>query len=245
MTEDNNPSPENRIQPAIIIRAQTAEEEFKYLTRTLKRMPFYRQNGYTVALPEDPVFKEIVQKSQDDLRGMDQKALKLLFFDKIYDPSFFEPGIQKLEKARQTIESALPVYEELNQMWGFQLFPVYDIALTRYGPGGFYNLDDPTRGKIVVQTDAMGTFRRSDPASTPIHESVHLGIEDTIVRKFNLTHEEKERMVDLMCRLKFAHILPNYKLQKIGDTRIDSYVNLDTINDLPGAIARYVQEFPR
>lgn len=245
MTEDKIQSPENKIQPAIIIRAQTVEEEFNYLIRTVEKMPFYDKNGYSVVLPDNPVFEEIAEKSQGVLQDFDKKALKLLFFDKIYDPSFFKTGKQKLEEVRPKLEEALPIYEELNKLWGFQLFPVYDVALTRYGPGGFYNADDPTKGKIVMLTDSSGAFKRSSPASTPIHESVHLGTENTIVQKFHLSHAEKERMVDLVCQTKFGHLLPGYLLQKIGDTRIDSYVNGDTVNDLPSAIEKYVNKYPR
>jgi hypothetical protein len=46
---------------------------------------------------------------------------------------------------------------------------------------------------------------------------VHIGIEKNIVKEYQLTHWEKERVVDLICSLAFGDILHNYKLQPKGE----------------------------
>lgn len=54
---------------------------------------------------------------------------------------------------------------------------------------------------------------------------VHIGIDKNIVKKYQLAHWEKERVVDLICSLAFENILNNYKLQSKGEKRLDAFVN--------------------
>jgi len=45
--------------------------------------------------------------------------------------------------------------------------------------------------------------------------------------------------------LKFGDILPGFKVQAKGEKKIDPYVTDGTIDKLPDAIQRYVDENPR
>ena len=60
-----------------------------------------------------------------------------------------------------------------------------------------------------------------------------------------MTHREKERLVDLVTLSRFGNILPGYKLQDLGDPRIDPYITDSALENLPDAVSRYVQEYPR
>lgn len=48
---------------------------------------------------------------------------------------------------------------------------------------------------------------------------------------FGLTHGQKERFVDILCRDAFGDLLPGYRMQPMGDSSIDPYIiglpNLD------------------
>lgn len=94
-------------------------------------------------------------------------------------------------------------------------------------------------------TRADGTFKRRDPAATPVHEMVHFGIEESVVKRFKLTHWEKERLVDQICVQRFGSILLKYLLQPRGDKRIDPYINEDSLKNLPAAVAEYTKRYPR
>lgn len=159
-----------------------------------------------------------------------------------YDPAFFAKGLEILESHRPLFEATLPTFQKLNALWGFKTFPVYQLALTKYGPGGNYYEDT---GVVVMLTRADGTFKRVSQTHTPIHEMVHMGIEENIVRQFGLTHWEKERVVDLMTQQLFGHLVPDYELQDRGDSRIDPFVTTETIQNLPASIEKYVSKFPR
>lgn len=104
---------------------------------------------------------------------------------------------------------------------------------------------DPDSGKIVILTTKEGSFKRSNPAHTPIHEIIHIDIEENIVNRFNLTHKEKERLVDLIVLKKFDDILPDYQIQSFGDSRIDPYITSEALDNLPQIIEKYIKDFPR
>lgn len=79
-----------------------------------------------------------------------------------------------------------------------------------------------------------------------LHEIVHIGIKEAIVKKYKLNHWEKERLVDLICSQYLNEVLPAYKMQQKGDKRIDAFVDQYAItHDLPSAIVRFVEQYPR
>ena len=108
--------------------------------------------------------------------------------------------------------------------------------------GGSYN---EKTGKIIIRINDDGDFSRNQPEHTPIHEITHLGIEEIIVKKYQLTQDEKERLVDSMVSILFHDLLPTYKFQSVGDVRIEPYITTETIIYLPKAIEDYVKKYPR
>lgn len=109
-----------------------------------------------------------------------------------------------------------------NWDWGFKEFKTYQINLTLYGPGGSYN---PDEGSILIYTNPSGNFKNyQNPANTIIHEIVHIGIESSIISKYDIPHALKERIVDKIVFLNFNEKLPHYKIQEMGDNSIDSYL---------------------
>lgn len=68
-------------------------------------------------------------------------------------------------------------------------------------------------------------MKYKNPAYTIIHEISHMGMEYSIVQKYNLTHGTKERLVDTFVYLMFREKLPEYKIQNMGDTKIDKHLN--------------------
>lgn len=224
--------------PKLVIRTQTASEEFNYLRYVLDTVPFSLKHGYKFEIPSHPKFKQLVEMSPN-FDGVNWDQLEKVFRTEIYDPNLYALGIKSLEAHRPQIESAFPTFLQFNQNWGFKTFPRYDISLTLYGRGGSINEDT---GRIILMTRPDGSFKRSHPAHTPVHEMVEIGIKKCIVDKFGLTHSEKERLVDKICMIEFGSILPGYKEQEIGDRRIDHYIDQVSIKNLPEAINRFKQK---
>ena len=203
--------------PKIVFRPNTAHEEFQQIVRTIKRKKFYEQKGYTYKLPEIAMLREPISPK------LETKALEI-FIQSEYDEGFYKAGMSALENKRDVVENAVKVFSKWNNKWEFFILDSYNIRLTRYGSGGSYNA---STGDIVILTTREGCFKRgSNPAHTIIHEAVHIGLEKNFIKKYGLTHEQKERLVDLVVVQHFDTFIPEYKLQNIGDTTIDKFLNL-------------------
>ena len=223
------------------IRPQTTKEEFNYLWWTLEQIPFFKENKYIVELPDHPIFLELIKKSPK-LGEVNKDSLFDLFQKEVYDLNFFKQGMITLESYRPMFDKAILKFIEMNKEWGFKIFPKYKVLLTRYGSGGSYY---PDEGKILTITNIDGNLKESCLGEALVHEITHIGIEKNIVKKFKLTELEKERLVDLICKFKFKDILPKYCLQEMGEKKIDPYITLESLEQLPKVIEKYVTDFPR
>ncbi len=223
----------NNQSTKIIIRAQTANEEFDYLMKVLSKMDFYNQYGYKIPIPNHPFFLNI-SNNLDLLKSLDIKEAKKIFKKDVYNPDFFEKGLRTLSKDVKLVKEAIKKMENWKN-WKFKLFPSYQVKLTAYGPGGSYDFN---HGNIIMKTKESGEFVR-DPYHTIVHEIIHIGIEESIVKKFELTHLEKEGLVDSICANCFDDLLIDYVIQDRGDKKVFNLVSKDNIMELPKIIKEY------
>jgi hypothetical protein len=198
-------------------------------------MPFYRENGYDVALPDDAQIRAVAAGTVR-LDAVDPISLRRRFGERLYDPGDFGPGLASLSEMPRILDAVLPVLERWHAAWGFRTVDRYEVRLTLIGPGGSY---DPSKGTITLFTTTDGGFKGGGGPPTIVHEIVHIGIE-SIVSQYGLSHWEKERLVDLICAAHFADLLGGYRLQGRGTKSLDAFVDGSAIEDLPSAIARYV-----
>jgi hypothetical protein len=227
--------------PSLIIRPQTAEEAFAYVKNLVGKMPFYREHGYTIELPNSKSFQDILSSTASS-ENIDWTKEWNIFHSHEYDASAFSAGIDRLNSELPTLDKAWPILAKFSELWGFDLHPKYTVLLTLYGMGGSYNVEN---SRAIIKTNREGVFKRSVPAHTILHEIVHIGIENPIVRRFRLNHTEKERVVDKICKIGLRDVLRDYAVSPRGDANVDPYVNEETVQNLPSAIEKYVQIFPR
>ena len=102
----------------------------------------------------------------------------------------------------------------------------------------------PDEGIITILTNQEGAFMSyENPANTIIHEITHMGMEYSLVRKYNLSHGLKERLVDTFVYLMFKNDLPEYRLQSMGDTSMDEYISSQKdIRSLNEIISKFVEK---
>ena len=217
----------------IIVRAQTADEEFQYLMNVLGEMDFYNQHGYKIPIPDHLFFLDI-SNNLDSLKSLDEQEARNIFKKEVYNPTFFENGIKTVNKNIELVEKAIKKMEEWKN-WKFKLFPTYQVKLTVYGPGGSYDFN---QGNIIMKTKENGEFGRI-PHHTIVHEIIHIGIEESIVKKFELTHVEKEGLVDSICANYFDDTLIDYRIQDLGDKKVFNLISKDNIMELPEIIRKY------
>jgi hypothetical protein len=230
-----------KAHPQLIIRPQTAEEAFAYAKNLVGKMSFYREHEYTIELPNSKSFQDVL-RSVASSEDIDWAKEWDLFHAHEYDASVFSAGIHRLNSELPTLDKAWLILAKFSEQWGFDLHPEYIVLLTLYGMGGSYNVEN---SRIILKTNREGVFKRPVPAHTILHEIVHIGIEDPIVRHFNLNHPEKERVVDKICEIGLRDVLQGYSVSPRGDVNIDSYVSEETVQNLPSAIEKYIQSYPR
>ncbi len=220
----------------------TVEQEFERVWYVMTARDFFEKYGYKVVIPEHSYFSELWSRPLNEVAEQKSTAERI-FSHEIYDPMFYAPAVSMVEQCNEALAHSGPVLAEMHRLWGFRLFPIYTVLLTRYGTNGSYFSDT---GTIQIRYNADGQMGRIDPVSTLMHEVVHCGIEDEVVLKYQLSHSEKERLVDLLMQLCLQPFLPTpYTLQPLGDAAIDAWITAGTINDLPKAIAGFVAEHPR
>lgn len=214
----------------------TIEQETTSIWRTINDIAFFENQGYSINLPKDSLIDSLITKSKNGTFGNEDFAtIYTLVETKIFDQKNYEQAIQKVTNQTELINNLIHEIDSSKSEWGwnFNMFDKYRVIFTLYGTGGSY---DPDEGTITLLTNMKGNFMNyKNPANTIIHEITHMGMEYSIARKHNLSHGLKERIVDTFVYLMFKEKLPEYKIQNMGDNKIDKYLNkkedIDSLND--------------
>lgn len=212
-------------QDKILIHIPSAEDEAEYIWSTLQNIQFFEEHNYPVTLPKGEIIEELKEKSkQNTLTEIDLAYLKKFITDSVYNVLDYQKGYKNVDDIRRVLNGMIHVLHKADYPWGFKKYETYSIQLTLYGSGGGYNSDN---GFITLYTDPIGGFKQyNDPTNTLIHEIIHLGIEESIILKYEVPHTLKERIVDQFVLLYFKEALPKYHLQEMGEDRIDSYLKV-------------------
>lgn len=208
-------------QKRISINIPTAESEADYVWRTIKDINFFEKNNYQVSFPKGSLIEDLKVKSRHNkLSNVDYENLKTFMHDKVYKKSDYMKGYKNIQSKQMLINKIISEFPKYK--WGFKEAEIYQINLTLYGPGGSYN---PKNSSVLIYTTKNGEFKQyKNPANTIIHEIVHIGIQESIVNKYKVSHRLKERIVDLFVSLNFKKFLPDYKIQNMGEKRIDPFL---------------------
>lgn len=208
------------------INVPTIEQEATSIWRTINDIVFLEQQGYKINLPTHPTIDSLLQKSKaKNFGNTDYEKIYRVLDSSIYDKSKYDLALEKVKAQEDLINTLITQLKKEKDSWdwAFQTFDQYDVVFTHYGTGGSY---DPDLGLVTLFTDEEGKFMRyENPANTIMHEIVHMGIEKSIVQKYNISHGLKERIVDRITYLLFHDKLSDYKIQNMGDPRIDDFLN--------------------
>ncbi|MFK7810657.1 MAG: hypothetical protein AB8F74_22810, partial [Saprospiraceae bacterium] len=175
--------------PNIILSVPTLEQEATSVWRTINDIAFLEEQGYQINLPRHDTIQFLVDKSRNKNFGnTDFGTIYNLLESGIYEKGNYEKAFSKVNAQLELINSLVQRLTVIKESWNwnFKIFDSYDIVFTIYGTGGSY---DPDNGRVTLFTNEEGQFMKYDnPANTIIHEIVHMGIEESIVQKYNLSH---------------------------------------------------------
>jgi len=209
----------------VAVSAPSIEQEATSVWRTINDIEFLEGQGYQINLPEDSLIDTLINKSKRGQFGNDNfPEIYTLLESNIYQEANYNAALDQVNNQEELLKTLMQQLSTAKESWkwNFELLPSYDVIFTLYGTGGSY---DPDHGRVVLFTTLEGGFMRyKNPANTIIHEIIHLGIEKPIVQKYKLSHRLKERIVDKIVFLLFTDLLPMYKVQNMGDTEIDEYL---------------------
>jgi len=222
-------------QSQVQVNIPTAKEEAAYIWRNIRDISFFEKHNYQVSMPKGPLMEKLKAKARkNQLTDEDYTALEKFVTDKVYRKADYEAGYKAIQKNLSLLNKMVNEIGQMKFKWPFKMYKAYQVNLTLYGPGGSY---DPDRGSIIIFTTQDGRFKQyKNPINTLIHEITHIGIEHSIIRQYNVPHGLKERIVDTFVSLNFKQYLPNYRVQNMGDPKLDNYLkqktdfaNLETI----------------
>jgi len=209
----------------ISIRIPEIEQEATSIWRTINDIDFFEKQGYNISLPKSKLIDSLIIKSKRGTFGnLDYAAIYELLELDIFRIRDYQLALEKVHQQEQLINRIILQLDSLKNFWNwdFNMYENYAVVLTLYGSGGSY---DPATGTVTLFATKDGEFKQyANPANTIIHEIVHIGIEKSIVQQYNLPHLLKERIVDKIVNLLFNDILPEYKIQNMGDPFIDNYL---------------------
>lgn len=209
----------------IIITAPSIEQEATSIWRTINYVDFLISQGYNYALPDHPSIQALVEKSQMGQFGNeDYPTIYSLLESGLYQESQYATALENVYAEEELIKELIQqvIRKKESWYWDFKVYEEYNIVFTLYGSGGSY---DPDNGTITLFTNPEGQFKRyKSPVNTIIHEFIHLGIEESIIQQYQLSHVYKENLVDQMVYLLFKKELPDYKIQPMGDGRVGKLV---------------------
>jgi len=226
----------------VVVNVPSAESEAQYIWRNVQDIPFFEQNGYQVAFPPVASLENLKAKSRTQgLSNEDYEVLKSELKASVYAEEDYKAGYEKVENALPLVNKMLEKINELELDWEFKIYDQYNVNLTLYGPGGSYN---PDTGDITLFTTPQGQFKQyENPANTIIHEIVHMGIEASLINRYQVPHQMKERIVDQFVMLNFKELLPDYRLQDMRDYRADDIMKSTAdLKDLDKRIEKILNE---
>lgn len=230
-------------QSRIEIVIPSIEQEATSIWNTINDISFFKEQGYLIHLPEDPLIDSLILKSEIGSFGNDDfPVIYRLVERNYYEVENYETAKQKVEQQLELLNGFIHEIESQRNGWDwtFQLFDSYQVLFTLYGTGGSY---DPEKGIITLFTNEKGEFMKyENPAYTIIHEITHMGMEQSIVLKHQLSHELKERVVDTFVSLMFQEKIPGYQIQKMGDEDIHEHLkNTTDIESLNAILTAYTK----
>lgn len=238
-------SPVVGAQNRISLRVPTAAEEAAYIFNNLRDLAFFEKHGYQVSFPQMEVMDSLFAKARAQrLTSADSLLLEKEMREHAYRKADYAAAVKKIESRLPLVEALVKKLRRAKRNWKFRHYDTYTVRLTLYGPGGSYH---PQDSSITLFTTPEGKFKQyDDPANTLIHEIVHLGVESSWVQLFELSHPDKEMLVDKIVFLRFQKFLPDYRIQHLGDSRIEGYlVRKSDIGNLFSRLVRWkaLQEF--
>jgi hypothetical protein len=238
--KNNAPFNPKDIPQKFIVHIPSAEEEADYIFYLLNSAPILEGNGYNLSLPDDPLINILISTvyKGNSLDENDLAQLINLFKNKIYNRADYYDAFDAVKKTARAADMQIKIFETYKQKWGFFIPNFYSVVLSLYGTSGTSFSDNV----IVLKVSTDDELQRALGAM--LHEAIHIGIHDTIIQKYDVPWQINERIVDHFVSRHFKFIVPNYRMQSVGDPLIDTIFEANDIFDyLPARVGEFMKNY--
>lgn len=213
------------------VNIPTVGQEATVVWNTINDITFFKKQGYKINLPNNKLIDSLVVKSEHgDFGNADYALIYELLEQKVYKTPDYTLALEKVKAQEQLLNRIIQRLDSLSATWDwkFNIPEKYNVVLTLYGSGGSY---DPQTGTITLFATSNGDFKNyANPVNTIVHEMVHLGIENSIIQHYHISHSLKEQIVDRLVSILFGEVLPEYHAQNFGPFVLDN--QLKSSNDV-------------
>jgi hypothetical protein len=183
------------------------EKELSRVLETIKRLPWYREHGYSETFAKLPL-------GVNDSSPADEVSTAI---SNEYDPKLFTDTENSILNIWATVSNN---FDELRKLSDIKLSNTYNVILTKYGSGGSY---DTATGTIIIN---IGSAKRRERIhSVIVHEIVHMTIQH-LIDKYSVSHWRKERLVDLLLEKYFSTSQISQKIAENVSAVDDAFTKL-------------------
>jgi hypothetical protein len=236
---NNTPFNPKDILQKFIIHIPSAQEEAEYVFYLLNSAPLLEGNGYNLSLPDDPLINSLKSKvyGENRLDDNDLDQLISLFKNKIHNRINYFEAFDVVKKTARVADMQIKIFEAYKQKWSFFIPEYYYVLLSLYGTSGTAFSDNV----IVLKVSADNDLQRILGAI--LHEAVHIGIHESIIQKYNVPWQINERIADHFVSRHFLQIVPNYRMQSVGNSSIDIiFEDNDVFDYLPVRVGEFMND---
>jgi len=221
----------------------TAEEEAEQVINSLRSVQlFVSQNiiypPSSFRFPNTSLFNDAMRRIEagEILTVAEENQLREHFINDVYDARDYQRYFNTLARAVQRADERIDSLRRFENAWGFYIPNVYRIFITVWGIG---STATPATATINMFSDHI----MLSPNLLYIidHEVIHIGIDERIIRRFNIPHWTMERIVDLFQINHFGPI--GRPLQQEPEYPIDIiFEQPDVLDYLPQRVEEFLRE---
>ena len=246
---ENNDIVSNKMQ--ITTQSMTAEESWNMILNNhrlyhTQLKQFYHKPDTFIPFPGNKDMEDMYNKKV--LTTKEVEKYRNIVINELYDIKtlnrldnvFQQYVIPELKK--RTNEYLVPLLSSWNTQLPEKLEIVYSHDYSSY-----YNPPTDEQPALIVFGVNNPSFSANDPFddkdkifSLVFHEFVHILIENSIIRKYNIPQDLKERIVDLIC----YEFIKRPVRKDFEDSFANTYITPDVIRtDLPGAANKMMKDY--
>ena len=201
----------------IQIPTPSFEQAYALFLRNISRIDWYEANKRpyflrTLQQMEKPLINQMIEE-RSLLKTNEARyytKFKEPFKKELYHSERYQRIADKILSHTDIFDKIYKKFKLMHDSWGFIILPRYVIDLNMYVSNGTY---DANSGHILLGIKGGGIQVTEATIKLIMHEMIHLGIEDLIVRdkagKMLLRQNEKERIVDNLCQYVGHGIFPD------------------------------------